>query len=41
MNNPDKVKEVVAEAKSMAIEKYDWDLIANKVDQEIFDPLFK
>lgn len=40
MNNPDKVKEVATEAKAMAIEKYDWDLIANKMDKEVFAPLF-
>ena len=41
MNRPDKVREVLATAKSMAIEKYDWDLIANRMDKEVFVPLFK
>ncbi|MCA9360092.1 glycosyltransferase family 4 protein [Candidatus Kaiserbacteria bacterium] len=40
-NRPDKVREVLATAKSMAIEKYDWDLIANRMDKEVFVPLFK
>jgi len=40
-NRPDKVREVLATAKSMAIKKYDWDLIANRMDKEVFVPLFK
>lgn len=41
MNRPEKVAEVVATAKAMAIEKYDWDLIAERMDIEVFQPLFK
>lgn len=33
--------DVVARAKAMAIEKYDWNLIAARMESEVFDPLFK
>ncbi len=32
--------DVIARAKAMAIEKYDWNLIAAKMDKEVFAPLF-
>ena len=32
---------VVARAKAMAIEKYDWNLIAENMQKEVFEPLFK
>lgn len=41
MTRPDKVQEVLVRAKTMAIEKYDWDLISERMDKEIFQPLFK
>jgi glycosyltransferase involved in cell wall biosynthesis len=40
MTRPEKVTEVLREAKSMAISKYDWDLIAKRMDEEVFQPLF-
>ena len=40
MDNPEKVRAVTATAKEMVIEKYDWDLIARKMRDEIFEPLF-
>jgi glycosyltransferase involved in cell wall biosynthesis len=41
LNRPEKVAQVVATAKAMAIEKYDWDLIAKRMDEELFQPLFQ
>ncbi|MCA9363895.1 glycosyltransferase family 4 protein [Candidatus Kaiserbacteria bacterium] len=41
MTRPDKVKDAVARAKQMAIEKYDWDLIAGRMDTEVFRSLFE
>ncbi len=38
--NPEKVERVTATAKAMAIEKYDWDLVAKRMDREVFQPLF-
>lgn len=40
LEHPDHTRSVVARAKAMAIEKYDWDLIATKMDKEVFSPLF-
>lgn len=40
VEQPDTVAEVTARAKKMAIEKYDWDLIAYCMDTEVFQPLF-
>lgn len=40
MSRPEKVAEVTARAKAMAIEKYDWDLIANRMKNEVFDVLW-
>lgn len=40
MNRPEKVVEVTARAQTMAIEKYDWDLIAQRMQIEVFDTLF-
>ena len=40
INNPDKVKEVTTHARAMAIEKYDWNLIATRMKKEIFDTLW-
>lgn len=36
MSNPQKVAEVTAIAKAMAIEKYDWDLVATRMENEVF-----
>lgn len=41
MNRPQKVSEVVAYAKQMVVEKYDWNLIAERMDREVFQPLFR
>ena len=40
VTHPEKVAQVVATAKALAIEKYDWDLIAKRMEQEVFQPLF-
>lgn len=40
INYPEKTSAVVAEAKKMAVEKYDWNLIAERMNQEVFSPLF-
>jgi glycosyltransferase involved in cell wall biosynthesis len=40
LDNPETVRQVVARAKAMAIEKYDWNLIARRMDTEVFQPLF-
>lgn len=40
MENPEKVRAVTTTAKEMVIEKYDWDLIAKKMHDEVFEPLF-
>lgn len=37
--NPEKVKKVIATAKQMVIEKYDWNLIAKNMHERIFRPL--
>jgi glycosyltransferase involved in cell wall biosynthesis len=41
MANPEFVAEVCATAKAMAIRDYDWNLIAKRMDTEVFKPLFK
>jgi len=41
LNHPEKTAQVVKEAKSMAMEKYDWNQIANQMDTKVFQPLFK
>ena len=41
MAKPDKVKGVVANAKKLAFEKYDWDLIARDMKNKVFDKLFQ
>ncbi|MEM9336985.1 MAG: glycosyltransferase family 4 protein [Patescibacteria group bacterium] len=40
MERPEKVVDVTARAKQMAIEKYDWNLIAQDMKVKVFDPLF-
>ena len=39
MENEEEVKSVLERAKTMAIEKYDWDLIAGRMEHEVFAPL--
>lgn len=39
MDNPEKVRRVVATAKAMVLEKYDWDLIARTMYDRVFLPL--
>ena len=41
LTQPTETKATVARAKALAIEKYDWDLIASRMKDEVFDPLFK
>ncbi len=40
VENPEKVRAVVATAKAMVMEKYDWDLIAHDMRTNVFEPLF-
>ncbi|MCD5381650.1 MAG: glycosyltransferase family 4 protein [Candidatus Pacebacteria bacterium] len=39
--NPEKVSEVTQRAKEMVIKKYDWNLIADKMNKEVFKKLYK
>lgn len=39
LNNPEKTKEVVDNAKKLAFEKYDWSLIAKDMRSRVFDEL--
>jgi len=41
ISNPKKVKEVLATAKNMAVEKYDWNLIAKNMHERVFAKLLK
>jgi glycosyltransferase involved in cell wall biosynthesis len=41
IDRPEKTQAVKAEAKKMVLEKYDWELIAARMQQEIFEPLFE
>lgn len=41
MNRPEKVRDVLVRAKAMAIEKYDWDIIAKRMDKEALQSLFE
>lgn len=41
LENPARTCDIVVRAKAMVLEKYDWDLIAHKMDVEVFEPLFK
>jgi len=36
MANPEKVSEVTSRAKAMVVKKYDWDLIATRMENEVF-----
>jgi hypothetical protein len=40
MLNPEFVAEVVATAKALALKDYDWNLIADRMDKEVFSPLW-
>lgn len=40
MNRPEKVADVTKRAKAMAVEKYDWNLIASDMQHKVFDQLF-
>ncbi|MFA7310142.1 MAG: glycosyltransferase family 4 protein [Candidatus Paceibacterota bacterium] len=40
MEHPEKVRAVVATARAMAAEKYDWNIVAHDMKEKIFDPLF-
>jgi glycosyltransferase involved in cell wall biosynthesis len=40
ISRPEKVQAVKEEAKTMVLEKYDWDLISNRMETEVFKPLF-
>jgi glycosyltransferase involved in cell wall biosynthesis len=41
IDSPDSTKVVIAQAKKMAISKYDWNLIAADMKEKVFVPLFK
>ena len=38
---PEKVREVVATAKKMVFEKYDWDIIARDMREKVFARLYR
>jgi glycosyltransferase involved in cell wall biosynthesis len=40
LSRPEKVASVLGTAKQLAIEKYDWNLIAKRMNEEVFMPLF-
>jgi len=40
MEHPEKVRAVVATAKEMVMEKYDWDIIARDMRKKVFEALF-
>ncbi len=40
MTRPEKVQQVTDTAKAMVLKKYDWDLISNRMETEVFEPLF-
>lgn len=40
INDPEKTKEIVRNAKDLAIEKYDWDLIAKDMREKVFSKLW-
>ncbi|MFT7644859.1 MAG: glycosyltransferase involved in cell wall biosynthesis [Candidatus Paceibacteria bacterium] len=40
LNRPDKVTRVLITAKKMVVEKYDWDLISNRMKTEVFNKMF-
>ena len=39
MSHPEKVRAVVATAKAMVVEKYDWDIVARDMREKVFLPL--
>ena len=41
MKRPEKVRAVTAKAKEMVLATYDWDLIADRMKKEVFEPLFQ
>ena len=40
MEHPEKVRAVIATARALAAEKYDWDIIARDMREKVFLPLF-
>lgn len=40
MENPEKVRHVVATAKALVKEKYEWDIVARRMHDAVFQPLF-
>ena len=41
MEHPEKMRAVVATAKAMVVEKYDWEIIARTMREKVFEPLMK
>lgn len=41
IENPEKTQEVVKNAQAMVLEKYDWDMIAAQMREEVFSPFLK
>jgi glycosyltransferase involved in cell wall biosynthesis len=41
MSHPEKVRAVVATAKAMVIEQYDWDIVARDMRERVFNPLMQ
>jgi glycosyltransferase involved in cell wall biosynthesis len=39
VNRPDKVQGVIKQAKEMVLEKYDWNLVAQRMETDVFEPL--
>ena len=40
LSKPEETRATVDRARELAIAKYDWNLIAARMKQEVFDPLF-
>jgi glycosyltransferase involved in cell wall biosynthesis len=41
MARPEKVRKVVANARKLVFEKYDWDTVAKNMQEKVFEPLFR
>jgi glycosyltransferase involved in cell wall biosynthesis len=41
IERPEKVRAVVATAKEMVIEKYDWDIVARDMREKVFTPVLE
>ncbi len=41
LDNPEKTQRIVATAKKMALEKYDWNIIAEDMQEKVFNKLLR